>query len=142
MGPLFIGDIHSALQQHLGNITRANGYRTDAGLEVETGFAADAEGKYLNGDVSGDSLLIQPGELNRGRQQGTLPLIVFGFTRSADLLRLYELEDDIHRALRDGGFHPQVRGVEFQTVKFGPGESGEFFGVSVPVRILFTHSPF
>ena len=140
MQPLFIGDIHDALVVRLKTITTANGYRTDAGLMVSEGFVADSTGAYLNNEVDGDSFTVQPEELSRGHQQGSLPLTVFGLTKDPKVRRLYELEDDVYRALRDADWHPRVRKVEFSTAKLGAGESEEFFGVSVPVRIHFTHS--
>ncbi|MDP5209996.1 hypothetical protein [Microbulbifer sp. 2205BS26-8] len=144
MRSLFIGDIHVALEAHLGTVTQANDYRTDAGLMVSTGYAADATGSYLSGEVRGDSLLIQPDRLTREHQQGRLSLQVFGLTREPHLSRLYALEEDIYKALRDTKFHPALSKVEFGTVKFGSSgnDSGEHFGVSVPVTFSFTHSPY
>lgn len=140
MRPLFIGDLSDALVARLKTITTANGYRTDAGLTVSEGYVADSTGDYLSNEVSADSLVIQPEELDRGHQQGSVARTVFGLTKSDQVRHLERIEDDIYRALRDADWHPRVRKVEFSTVKFGAGESEEFFGVSVPVRIFFTHS--
>ncbi|MFS1524443.1 hypothetical protein ACL7TT_10070 [Microbulbifer sp. 2304DJ12-6] len=142
MQSLFIGDIHAALETHLGIITEANDYRTDAGQRVSTGFAADATGSYLNDEVRDDSLVIQPDKLSREHQQGRLSLQVFGFTKNPHLSQLYALEDDIHKALRDTHFHPRLSKVEFGSVKFGSGSNSEYFGVSVPITFSFTHTSF
>ncbi|WP_445364897.1 hypothetical protein ACJJJB_00050 (plasmid) [Microbulbifer sp. ANSA001] len=140
MRPLFIGDVTEGLVARLKKIAIDNGYRTDAGHEVSEGYVTDVTGAYLNDEVYGDSLVVQTDQIHRQKTEGILSLMVFGLTKDPAVSRLHKLEDDIYRALRDADFHREVKEVKFSAANFGAAEKGNFFGVSVPVRIQFTHS--
>lgn len=152
------------IQQRLGEIQQANGYRTDAGLRtVLISVEADPLREY-SGQTFNSGLVIQVGGSETLDDQGKGPLgpraavilnqevVIYGFRRMpADrsdwFVPSQELTADIKEALfsqpEDRRFFKEA-GIE--SIRFGtqagqvPGSGAEFIGVEIPIEIIYTEN--
>jgi len=141
----FLSQIESSLLARLQQIRTANGYSTEAGAVTSSGFVVDATGEFLNGTVAVDSLIVEPTESEASNHtthiNGEVTFTVYGLTKSATTVRLYEMLEDVRRAVKSADFHTAVVKVELLKSRFGPGESNEYFAVAIPLRITYHQTP-